>query len=154
MMQPSKHAEAIIQTYEGFSSTAYKCPARVLTIGYGHTQGVKKGDVCSKEQALIYLRQDLSEVAKTVERLVTVPLTQNQFDALCCFVFNVGAKKFKTSNLLKKLNKGDYQGAANQFSRWVYGGDQNSDGKVNSKDALAGLVKRRKAEKDLFLSED
>lgn len=153
-MTPSKHAEALIQTFEGFSGKAYKCPNRIWTLGYGHTQGVKKGDVCSKEQALIYLRQDLAVAAEAVSRLVTVPLNQNQFDALCDFVFNVGAKKFKTSTLLKKLNKGDYQGAANQFSRWVYGGDQNGDQKITKSDALPGLIKRRKAEKDLFLSND
>ena len=153
-MTPSKHAEALIQTYEGFSGKAYKCPNRILTIGWGHTQGVKKGDVCSKEQALIYLRQDLAVAADAVNRLVTVPLNQNQFDALCDFVFNIGAKKFKTSTLLKKLNQSDYQGAANQFSRWVYGGDQDGDGDVDRKDALPGLIKRRKAEKNLFLSED
>ena len=104
--------------------------------------------------ALIYLQEDLKEAARIVEQYVKVPLNQNQFDALCSFAFNVRPNLFRISTLLKKLNAGDYLGAANQFQRWIYGGDQNGDGKVNSKDALAGLVKRRKAEKDLFLSED
>ena len=142
-MTPSKHAEALVQKFEGFCSKSYRCPAGVLTIGYGHTRGVKQGDVCSKEQALLFLREDLQSAANTVDFLVTVPLTQGQYDALCCFIFNIGAKKFRGSTLLRKLNNQDYKGAADEFLRWTKAGGRE----------LSGLVKRRKAERSLFLSD-
>lgn len=142
-MTPSKHAEALIQKFEGFCSKAYRCPAGVLTIGYGHTRGVKQGDVCSKEQALFFLREDLQDAASTVNRLVNVPLTQGQFDAICSFVFNLGARNFINSALLRKLNNQDYKGAADELLRWTKAGGRE----------LSGLVKRRKAERSLFLSD-
>lgn len=148
MMQPSKHAEALIQNAEGYSSKAYLCPAGKWTIGWGHTKNVKSGDVCSKELALIYLQEDLKEAARVVLQYVKVPLNQNQLDALTSFCFNVRPSLFRTSTLLKKLNKGDYIGAANEFPRW-------NKGRVKGKlVVLNGLVTRRKAEKDLFLSND
>lgn len=143
-MTPSSHAEALVQKFEGFCSKAYKCPAGVWTIGYGHTRGVKQGDIMPKARALEILRRDLQEAGDTVNRLVTVPLTQGQYDALCCFVFNLGARNFRNSTLLRKLNNQDYKGAADEFLRWT---------KANGRE-LPGLVKRRKAEKQLFLSED
>ena len=152
-MTPSKHAEALIQNAEGYSSKAYLCPAGKWTIGWGHTKGVKSGDVCSKELALIYLQEDLKEAARIVEQYVKVPLNQNQFDSLCSFAFNVRPNLFRISTLLKKLNAGDYLGAANQFQRWIYGGDQNGDKKITKADALPGLIKRRAAERSLFLSD-
>ena len=146
-MTPSKHAEALIQNAEGYSSKAYLCPAGKWTIGWGHTKGVKPGDVCSKELALIYLQEDLKEAARVVSQYVKVPLNQNQFDALVSFCFNVRPSLFKTSTLLKKLNKGDYVGAANEFPRW-------NKGRVKEKlVVLNGLVTRRKAERSLFLSD-
>ena len=75
--------------------------------------------------------------------LVTVPLTQGQYDALSCFIFNIGAKKFRGSTLLRKLNDGDYKGAADELLRWTKAGGRE----------LSGLVKRRKAERSLFLSD-
>ena len=143
-MKPSSHAEALIQKFEGFCGKAYKCPAGVWTYGYGHTRGVKQGDIIPKARALEILRQDLQEAGETVNRLVTVPLTQGQYDALCCFIFNLGARKFRNSTLLRKLNDGDYKGAANEFLRWTKAGGRE----------LPGLLKRRKAERQLFLSED
>lgn len=147
-MTPSSHAEALIQQSEGYYSKSYLCPAGKWTIGWGHTRGVKPGDVCSKELALIYLQEDLQEAANAVNRLVKVPLNQNQFDALCSLVFNIGSEQFEDSTLLRKLNKKDYLGSAKEFPRW-------NKGRVKGKlVVLNGLVTRRKAEQNLFLSED
>lgn len=147
-MTPSSHAEALIQQSEGYYSKSYLCPAGKWTIGWGHTRGVKPGDVCSKELALIYLQEDLQEAANAVNRLVKIPLNQNQFDALCSLVFNIGSEQFEDSTLLRKLNKKDYLGAAKEFPRW-------NKGRVKGKlVVLNGLVTRRKAEQNLFLSED
>lgn len=132
----------LLKGHEGLRLKAYPDTGRVATIGYGHTHGVRLGDTCTKEQAATWLGQDahLAEVA--VNGLVRVPLTQNQFDALVSFVFNVGGNAFATSTMLRLLNSGDYAGAAKQFDRWVY-----DNGKV-----INGLVLRRADERDLFLS--
>ena len=115
-MNVSAHAVNIVKQFEGFYSKAYLCPAGKWTIGWGHTRGVKPGDVCSKDLAEIYLKEDLQEAARVVDYYVKVPLNQNQYDALASFCFNVRPELFRTSTLLKKLNKGDYAGAADQFS--------------------------------------
>ena len=155
MRHTGPHGIALIKQFEGFASRAYKCPAGVWTIGYGHTQGVKKGDVCGADLANKYLTQDLIPVEQCINKwLADVPLTQNQFDALASFIFNVGQKRFINSTLRRKLAAKDYAGAAAQFARWVYGGDQDGDGDIDKNDALPGLVKRRAAEKALFLSKD
>lgn len=153
-MNVSAHAVNLIKHFEGFYSKAYLCPAGKWTIGWGHTKNVKSGDVCSKDLAEIYLKEDLQEAARVVEQYVKVPLTQGQYDALASFCFNVRPDLFRNSTLLKKLNKGDYAGAAEQFLRWIYGGDQNGDKKITKADALLGLIKRRAAERALFLSND
>lgn len=120
--------------------TAYKCPAGVYTIGYGHTKGVKKGLKITKKEAEAFLREDIEQFENGVNKYVSVPLTQNQFDALVSFVYNVGLGAFKTSTMRKKLNTKDYAGAANEFLRW-----NKSNGVV-----LTGLIRRRNAEKTLF----
>lgn len=132
----------LIASFEGLRLTSYRDPAGVLTIGYGHTNGVKEGQTITKEEALQLLKQDIQTAEKAVKRLVTVPLNQNQFDALVSFTYNLGQGNLSTSTLLKKLNKGDYEGAANEFERWVYAGGKK----------LNGLVTRRKREKELFTS--
>ena len=142
-MKTSKKGIELIKKYEGFSSQAYHCPAGVLTIGYGHTKMVKKNDKITKEQAEKLLKEDLVSRELCVEKAVKVPLTQAMFDSLVSFVYNVGSGNFTTSTLLKKLNKGDYVGASNEFPRW------NKARKV----VLNGLVKRREDERKLFLSE-
>lgn len=139
-MKPSGACRALVRQFEGCRLQAYVCPADVPTIGVGHTRGVKIGDRCSQEQADIWLTQDLEDAAADVASLVRVPLTQGQFDALTSFVFNLGARRLAESTLLILLNKGNYTGAADQFSRWVYAGTQK----------LPGLVKRRAAEAALF----
>lgn len=112
------------------------------TIGYGHTNGVRPGDTCTEAQAEDWLQQDLSTAEFAVARNVTVPLSPSQFDALVSFTFNLGAGAFRSSTLLKKLNSGDYEGAAAEFPRW-----NKAQGRV-----LNGLIARRADEKDLFQS--
>lgn len=131
----------VIKHYEGLRLKAYKCPAGVWTIGYGHTQHVKDGDVITNEQADLYLLDDLRDAENAVNIHTKVKLNQNQFDALVSFVYNLGSGSFELSTLLKKLNAGDYLGAANEFKRWNKAG-----GKV-----LNGLVKRRETEANLFI---
>lgn len=132
----------IVKLYEGLRLEAYLCPAGVPTIGYGHTKGVSLGMTCTKEQAEEWLENDFYMARNDVNAVVKVPLTQNQLDALGSFVFNLGVRKLIQSTLLKKLNAGDYSGAAAEFDKWVFAGGKK----------LNGLVKRRAAEKQLFLS--
>lgn len=140
---PSPACVELVKRFEGVELKAYLCPANIPTIGYGKTIGVKLGMTCTQQQADDWLMLDLHKAAAAVRAAVKVPLTQNQFDALTSFVFNVGAGNFKTSTLLKLLNARDYKGAAGQFSRWVH---------ANGK-RLRGLVIRRAAEADLFSKE-
>ncbi len=135
-------AVALIKEAEGCKLKAYLCPAGVLTIGYGHTAGVTKGQSITATQAEAYLTADLAEAATQVDRLVKVPLTETQRGALASFVFNLGAGSLQRSTLLVKLNAGDHQGAADQFRVWI-----NVNGKPSS-----GLIKRRAAEAELFRS--
>lgn len=132
----------LIKDFEGCRLKAYLCPAGVWTIGYGHTQGVKPDMVINQLQAERFLRQDLKRFEDAVTSLVKVPITPNQFSALVSFTYNVGTGALYDSTLLRKLNKEDYKGAANEFLRWNKAG-----GKV-----LPGLTRRRLAEKDLFES--
>lgn len=130
----------LIKLFEGLRLEAYLCPADVWTIGYGHTKGVKRGDIITKAEADAFLAQDILWVARAVDGKVTVQLTANHRAALYSFIYNVGNGAFNTSTLLKKLNRSDYEGAAAEFKRWNKGG-----GKV-----LNGLIRRRKAEEALF----
>jgi lysozyme len=130
----------LIKSFEGCRLTAYKDVAGVLTIGYGHTSGVRSGQTITQAQADALLVQDLKKFCDTVNANIRVPINQYQFDALVSFAYNVGATAFKTSTLLEMLNKKDYHGASNQFLLWVH-----AKGKV-----VQGLVNRRKAEKALF----
>ena len=146
VMSTSQNGINLISSFEGCELKAYLCPAKVWTIGFGTTVypngvKVKKGDSCTLEQAKQFKAHDLKRFEKTVNNLVKVPLTQNQFDALVSLTYNIGTGAFEESTLLKKLNTGDYQGAADQFTVWNKGG-----GKV-----LQGLVNRRAKEKEVFL---
>lgn len=130
----------IVKFYEGLRLQAYLCPAGVPTIGYGHTQNVKLGMTCNQKQAEEWLESDFFLAKRDVKAVVKVPLKENQLDALASFVFNLGVRKLIQSTLLKKLNAGDYSGAACEFDKWVFGGGVK----------LKGLVKRRAAERQLF----
>lgn len=140
-MQISEQGQRLIQGFEACSLQAYPCSARVWTIGYGHTDGVKPGDQITVAQAEAWLAEDIGAAEKAVNALVTASLSQGQFDALCAFVFNVGRTAFASSTLLKKLNAGDIPGAADEFLRWVHTGPK----------ALKGLKRRRAEERALFL---
>lgn len=137
----------LIKRFEGFSGKPYRCPADIPTIGYGSTRYADGREVSMSDppiteaQAVQLLADTLGRYEKGVTGLVTVPLTQSQFDALVSFAYNLGVGNLGNSTLLKKLNNRDYAGAANEFSRWVRGG-----GKI-----LPGLVARREAERKLFL---
>ena len=146
VMSTSQNGINLISSFEGCELKAYLCPAKVWTIGFGTTVypngvKVKKGDSCTLDQAKQFKAHDLKNFEKAVNNLVKVQLTQNQFDALVSFTYNIGAGAFEKSTLLKKLNAGDYQGVADQFTVWNKGG-----GKV-----LQGLVNRRAKERELFL---
>lgn len=140
-MKISKKGLELIKAFEGLELKAYKDSVGILTIGYGSTGShVKSGMTITKEQAEELLKQDVSRFEKGVNDLVKVPLTQNQFDALVSFSFNLGLGNLKSSTLLRKLNASDYSGAANEFLRW------NRAGGV----VLKGLTRRRQTEKDIF----
>lgn len=141
-MNISQKGIDLIKKFEGCRLTAYKCPSNVLTIGYGHTgSDVYVGKKITQKEAEYLLKNDIIVHCNNVNKLVKVPLTQNQFDALVSFEFNIGYGQFSKSTLLKLLNEKKYKESAEQFERWVY-----SNGKV-----LQGLVKRRTEEKNLFL---
>jgi len=143
-MKISEKGLNLIKQFEGLRLEAYLCSAGVPTIGYGHTRGVKLGQTITQEQADAFLSEDIHEFELAVQRLVFVPITQNQFDALVSFVFNVGIGNLKKSTLLKKLNEGDVVGAANEFNKWVFAGGKK----------LKGLQRRRDKERLLFLTGD
>ena len=145
-MQTSERGLEFIAEHEGLELHAYPDPGSggdPWTIGYGHIRGVKPGDTCTAEQAMQWLREDVAEAEQAIERLVKVDLTQGQFDALVSFIFNLGAKNFGDSTLLKMLNAGNFEGAEGQFQRW-----DKAAGRV-----MAGLTKRRHAEAALFAGE-
>ncbi|MGO4701721.1 lysozyme [Dyella sp. 2RAB6] len=143
MMKTSALGIALIKQFEGLRSCAYPDAAGIWTIGYGHTgDEVRSGARIDAAQADGLLRQDLSTAEQAVRAWVTEPLAQASFDAMVSFVFNVGATAFAGSTLLRKLNAGDFEGAAAEFERWRYAG-----GRV-----LPGLLRRRIAERTLFLS--
>ena len=117
-MKISQNGIDLIKEFEGCSLVAYQDIAGIWTIGYGSTRGVKKNDEITEEQAEDMLLMALASVWAAVNSLVKVPLTQNQFDALVSFTYNVGEGHLENSNLLKLLNGCHYQGAAEEFLRW------------------------------------
>lgn len=136
----------LIKEFEGCRLTAYKCPAGVWTIGYGHTgtvdgKAVASGMSITAKKATELLKADLAKFEAAVNTYVTAPITQNMFDALVSFAFNCGAGALKGSTLLKKLNAKDYDGAAAEFARWNKAGGT----------VLNGLVRRRERERQLFM---
>ena len=135
-----------IAAQEGFRAAVYEDAAGVATIGFGHvlTPGEDYRDGLSRDAALALLRRDGAEAEAAVRRLVTVALTQAEFDALVSFTFNEGAGHFGRSTLLAKLNAGDFAGAAAQFFAW----DKIVVNGVAT--VSAGLARRRRAERALF----
>lgn len=130
----------LTESFEGCRLAAYLDSVGVPTIGYGHTHGVTMGMTCTQEQAEQWLQQDVQGAVQAVNKLVTVSLTQQQFDALVDFTFNLGTGALQHSTLLRLLNSGNYQGAAGEFEKWDKAGGE----------VLPGLLKRRLAERDMF----
>lgn len=143
-MKIGKQGLEIIKEYEGLRLHAYMpTPIDVPTIGYGHTKTAYLGMKITEKGAEALLKQDLGWVEAVVNKNVTVPLTQPQYDALCSFVYNLGGTNFKRSTLLKKLNNKAYREAADELLRWDKQGSK----------VLRGLTRRREAERALFMSE-
>lgn len=141
-----KEAIDLVKRFEGLRLHPYQDSVGVWTIGYGHTKDTPPPcDGCTKpvtpEQSEEYIKNDLEHAAQGVLRQVTVPLTPNQLGALTSFAFNLGISNLGKSTLLKKLNSGDYHGAAEEFLKWNRAGGT----------ILKGLTERRIAEKELFL---
>lgn len=131
-----------IKRFEGFSPVPYK-DAQGWSIGYGHF--IKPGEnltSVSEAQARLLLKQDAALASAAVKNSVKVPLTQNQFDALVSLTYNIGITAFRNSTLLRKLNGGDYSGAAAQFARW----------NMSQGEFIAALDRRRTSERELFLT--
>ena len=138
----SKKGLQLTEQFEGLRLTAYQDQVGVWTIGYGHTgKDVRPGLTITQQQAEDLLAKDVASAAASVNQLVTVVIGQNQFDALVDFTFNLGAGALGGSTLLRKLNAGDFAGAAAEFPKWCRAG-----GKV-----VLGLQRRRQAEQALFL---
>jgi len=145
-MNYSKNGLHLTEQFEGCKLTAYPDPGTggaPWTIGYGHTgPEVHPGLTITQEQAEELLMQDVQKAAAAVNAKVTGDITQEEFDALVDFVFNVGAGNFTASTLLKKVNAGDIHGAAAEFEKWDMAGGKH----------MAGLLRRRQAEASEFLS--
>lgn len=147
-MKTSNKGVELIKRHEGFRANAYRCPAGVWTIGYGHTSGVKSGDVITAMEGERLLRHDLA-YAEYVVNGQSVALTQNQFDALVSFVFNVGSGNFAKSTLLRKLKvDANDPTIASEFRKWD---KARQDGILR---VLPGLVKRRAEEANLFTKQE
>jgi len=132
----------LIKDFEGCRLNAYLDAVGIPTIGYGSTDGVTMGDTITLEQAETLLLEDLERFERCVNDCVKVEIDQNQYDALVSFSFNLGCQALRDSTLLKMVNSGNYPGAAKEFLRWVHAG----------KAVLPGLVARRRAESDLFMT--
>lgn len=136
--------KSLIKYFEGEKFTAYKDAAGLSTIGIGHL--IKPDEsylltaTITPEQSNALFEQDLATAENAIKQLVRVPLNPQQFAALCSFIFNVGVTSFKNSTMLKKLNAGDYDGAASEFLRWNKAGGE----------IVPGLTQRRMAEMTLF----
>ena len=130
----------LIKQFEGCKLKAYKCPAGIWTIGWGRTTNVREGDTCTQAQADAWLEAEYDQFEAGVIKMVTRPITDDMKGALTSFAYNLGLNALRGSKLLKKLNAGDFQGASDEFPKWVNAGGVR----------LAGLVKRRAAEQMRF----
>lgn len=144
----------VVPKFEGKRNTAYRDVAGILTICYGHTGHIRRGQTATDEQCRILLEKDLAEALRVVDQSVTTPMSEPRRAGLASFVFNVGETKFKRSTLLRKLNAGD-KAACEQLMRWVYvyvsdsTGDAITDSEGGRYVFNQGLANRRAAEKEL-----
>lgn len=145
----------LVRHFEGLFLRAYKCPAGVWTIGYGHTGlqhkdgTVYPGRTITEKEAIKLLDYDMEQYEARVRALVNVPLTQFQFDALVSFDFNcdgltIGPRNATPSTMLRAINRGDFSAASAEFPKW-----NRADGKVSN-----GLIRRRNAERAVFEGKD
>tara|TARA_R100001443_G_scaffold6620_1_gene15513 strand:- start:144 stop:587 length:444 start_codon:yes stop_codon:yes gene_type:complete len=138
----------LIKTFEGFRSEPYFCSAMVPTIGFGSTWSFNGSRVTlhhppiTKDEAEELLLREIRNSEKAVDRLIKVELNENEHSALQSFVYNLGSGRLQSSTLRRKINRGDFEGAADEFPKW-----RRAGGKI-----LKGLVLRRAAERKLFLS--
>lgn len=144
-MRTSQAGQNLIKEFEGLRLNAYRCPAGVLTIGYGHTSAAGPPTVTStmkisQAEAEQMLANDLLRYEVAVEKAVIVPLTQNQFDALVSFAYNCGIGALQKSTLLKRLNRGEYDAVPAELMKWNKAGGKE----------LAGLTRRRRAEAKMW----
>tara|TARA_R110000737_G_scaffold311027_1_gene319892 strand:+ start:400 stop:933 length:534 start_codon:yes stop_codon:yes gene_type:complete len=139
-MKISEEGKALIKKFEGCELESYRCSADVSTIGFGHTKGVSDGDSCTQDEADQMLTEDLEEFEGYVDKLVTVDLEQNEFDALVAWTFNLGAGNLKSSTMLRVLNDSKKLEVPVQMKRWNKAGGKTLD----------GLIRRREAESLLW----
>ena len=141
-MKSTNYALLLIKSFEQLRLNSYLCPAGKWTIGYGHTDGVNRGMLITEKTADAFLKQDI-KIAEAEVNKVDADLTQEQFDALVSFVFNIGAQAFRVSTLRKLVERNPNDPKiADEFRRWVYAGDKK----------LPGLIKRREQEIKLYYS--
>lgn len=140
-MNVSEHGLELIKRHEGLRLMSYRCPSGVWTIGYGHTDCVRRGQAITEEQAMEYLRSDVKVSEACLNSLPDLRLRQCQFDSLCSFIFNVGCGAFLRSTLLRKARSNpDDPSIRDEFMKYV-----KSSGRV-----LQGLVRRRQEEAQLY----
>ena len=139
-MKIGENGLSIIKSFEGLRLMPYMDSVGVWTVGYGSTTDVTPGEPITQAEAEDRLIKDVENAEECVNKHVAVPITQNEFDALCSLVFNVGCGNFRKSTMLRLLNEGDHDAAAYEFRRWDKAGGQ----------VLAGLTRRRFAEQQLF----
>lgn len=142
LLYPPETAAHFIAVQEGFKSKAYKCPAGVWTIGYGHTKDVHPGDTVTRGEGFELLMRDLVQTHEELASLVNVDVTENQFVALMSFVYNFGLTKCRTYTLFKKINAQDIEGIKAWWPKYCNPGSPFEE----------GLKKRRLRELELFLS--
>lgn len=141
-MKASQQAYNLIREFEGLRLEAYRCPAGLWTIGYGHTTNVTPGTTITPLQANLLLQEDIAQCERTLNRY-NLALTQNMYDALISFIYNIGAGNFHRSTLLCKIKINPYDRTiADEFHKWIH-----SRGKP-----LAGLQRRRMAESKLYFT--
>jgi lysozyme len=143
-------AVLLIAECESLSLKAYKCPAGTWTIGWGETDNVKPGDVCTKEQADQWLFDDLTDRVKNLRELTTEWANDNQIGAFASLAYNIGLEGFKKSTVLRKHNEGDFLAASRAFGLWNKARNPNT-GKLEE---FAGLTARRARESALYLEPD
>ena len=139
-MRCSQEGLELIKKFEGCKLKSYKCSAGEWTKGYGHTEGIKEGDIITPEEAEKLLRADVFKFERYVEDEVKVKLEQNQFDALVAWTFNLGVGNLRSSTMLKELNNSKFDKVPSEMKRWNKAGGKTLD----------GLIRRREAESLLF----